>query len=136
MKGSYILILKLNENKTINIGKLGKLEFKKGFYVYVGSALNSLEARIKRHLGQNKKIHWHIDYLLNFALITYVFLKEKSMKEECRIAQYFEEKLISIKDFGCSDCKCRSHLFYGNYNEIIGIVKKINLKKYPLKEKP
>lgn len=136
MKGSYVLILKLNENKTINIGKLGKIDLEKGFYIYVGSALNSLEARINRHLRRNKKIHWHIDYLLDFAFITDVFLKEKSFKEECRIAQIFEEKLISIKGFGCSDCRCRSHLFYGNYNEIIGIVKNLNLEKYLLREKP
>ena len=136
MKGSYILLLRLRENVTINIGKLGKLDFKKGFYLYVGSALNSIEARIKRHLKRNKKIHWHIDYLLDYALITDVFLKEKSMKEECIVAQFFAKKLISIKGFGCSDCKCRSHLFFGRYKEIMGFIKKLNMKKYPLKEKP
>jgi len=136
MKGSYILLLNLKEDVTVNIGKLGKLDLKKGSYVYVGSALNSLESRINRHLRRNKKIHWHIDYLLDFALITDVFVKENSVKEECKVAQFFTKKLIPIKGFGCSDCKCRSHLFYGRYDEIIGIIKKLNMKKYPLKEKP
>jgi len=131
MKGSYILLIKLKENKTINIGKIGKFDFKKGFYVYVGSALNGLDARINRHLRRNKKIHWHIDYLLNFTLITGIFYKKNSVKEECKIAHIFTKKLISIKGFGCSDCKCKSHLFYGSYNEIISIIKRLQMKKYP-----
>jgi Uri superfamily endonuclease len=44
MKGCYCLIIKLNNDRTVKIGKkLGKIEFKKGYYVYVGSAMNSLE---------------------------------------------------------------------------------------------
>ena len=30
----------------------------------VQNAMNSLESRVKRHLSDNKKKHWHIDYLL------------------------------------------------------------------------
>ena len=37
MKGSYILILNLENNKTIKVGKLRNIDFKKGIYVYVGS---------------------------------------------------------------------------------------------------
>ena len=132
MKGSYILVIKLKENVTIFVGKLGKLFFKKGFYVYVGSGLNSLEARIIRHLRRNKNIFWHIDYLLKFSVIINVFYKEKSVKEECNIAQILNEKLIPIHGFGCSDCECNSHLFYGSYNEIKIIIKKLKMKQYPL----
>lgn len=63
--GTYCLIIEIAEKFNIKIGKIGDLEFEKGFYVYVGSALNSLVPRINRHLSQNKKIFWHIDYLLN-----------------------------------------------------------------------
>ena len=62
--GSYILLLDLDNNLEIPVGKLGNISFQKGHYVYVGSALNGLDARIKRHLRKHKKIHWHIDYLL------------------------------------------------------------------------
>lgn len=56
MKGCYCLIIKLSNNSKIKIGKkLGKLDFTKGHYVYVGSAMNSLESRIKRHLSDEKK---------------------------------------------------------------------------------
>ena len=45
MKGCYCLIISMNDKKTIKIGKkLGKTTFKEGYYVYVGSAMNSLSA--------------------------------------------------------------------------------------------
>jgi Uri superfamily endonuclease len=134
MKGSYILLIELKENVNIDIGKLGKIDFNKGFYVYIGSALNSLESRINRHLRSKKNIHWHIDYLLDFAVIINVFYKESLVKEECKISQFFEKKLISINGFGCSDCRCKSHLFYGDYDKIIENIGKLNTKQYHLKE--
>jgi Uri superfamily endonuclease len=134
MKGSYVLLIEVKKDIEIVIGKLGKLHFKKGFYVYVGSALNSLEYRINRHVRTDKKIHWHIDYLLKCADIVNVFIKENSKKEECRISYEFEKNLKFLKGFGCSDCKCNSHLFYGKYNEIINVVSKLKLKKYNFNE--
>jgi Uri superfamily endonuclease len=134
MKGSYILVIELKENKTLQIGKLGKIFFKKGFYLYVGSALNGLEKRVQRHLKKDKKIHWHIDYLLRYAKIISVYYQESNKKEECIIAKKLANKLSSIPGFGCSDCKCDSHLFY-NSNIMISIVSKMNLEKY-LNAKP
>ena len=134
MKGSYILLIKLKKSITIKIGKLGELDFKKGFYVYIGSALNGLESRINRHLRHNKNIHWHIDYLLDFTEITNVFYNENSNKEECKISSEFEKRLHFIIGFGSSDCKCKSHLFYGSYNKIISIIKKLKMKQYTLYE--
>jgi Uri superfamily endonuclease len=135
MKGSYILFIEVKEDIEIVIGKLGKLIFKKGFYVYVGSALNNLESRINRHLKSDKKIHWHIDYLLKHADIIDVFFKERSKKEECKISNEFEKRLKYLKGFGCSDCKCKSHLFYGKYDEIKNIVNKLKMNKYNFEEK-
>lgn len=113
MKGCYCLIIKLNKKSTIKIGKkLGKIEFKKGYYVYVGSAMNSLESRIKRHLSDEKKLHWHVDYLLKKSEITDVIYTESERKIECDLSQSISEKSKGVKDFGCSDCKCESHLYY------------------------
>ena len=65
MKGTYCLIINVKKDVKIKIGKvLGEIEFKKGCYLYVGSAMNSLEKRVQRHLSKDKKKHWHIDYLL------------------------------------------------------------------------
>lgn len=130
MKGSYLLILKLDEDNNIPIGIKNKVFFKKGFYLYVGSALNGLEQRINRHLKTNKKIYWHIDYLLEYCKIEYIFYKKNSNKEECLIAHYFNNRFKSIRKFGCSDCNCKSHLFYGDINELLQITYKLNFFIY------
>ena len=114
----------MDDEKTISIGKkLGKIQFDKGHYVYVGSAMNSLESRIKRHLSDEKKLHWHVDYLLEKAQITDVIYNESSRKIECELSQYMEAKTDGVQDFGCSDCRCESHLYYfKNRNEAIECV--------------
>lgn len=90
MKGSYCLIINIKKDTEIKIGrKLGIINFKKGCYVYVGSAMNCLESRVKRHLSDNKKKHWHIDYLLlnKNSEIEKVYTKESGEKLECEIAK-------------------------------------------------
>ena len=42
LKGTYCLIIYLRKDKAIEIGKCGSINFRRGYYVYVGSALNSL----------------------------------------------------------------------------------------------
>ena len=135
MKGCYVLIIELNEDRSIQIGKIGKIFFKKGFYAYIGSALNGLEQRINRHCRQEKKICWHIDYLLHYGKITKIFYKKNSKKEECSVVKKFEVDFFSISNFGCSDCKCSSHLFYGTLKDILNIVDKVNMKHYSLNAK-
>ena len=113
MKGCYCLIISLDDEKTIKIGKkLGKITFTKGHYVYVGSAMNSLTARINRHLSDEKKLHWHIDYLLKNAEITDVIYNESDKKIECELSQCLAERADGTQGFGCSDCNCESHLYY------------------------
>ena len=114
MKGTYVLFIELDKDKDLSIGKIGTISFKKGWYVYIGSALNGLEQRIRRHKRNDKKKHWHIDYFLDNATIRQVFMREGLKKEECSIASYFSENFSSIPLFGCSDCSCDSHLFYGD----------------------
>ena len=130
MKGSYILVINLKENKILEIGKLGDISFKKSFYVYVGSARNGLEQRIRRHLRNDKKMHWHIDYLLQNADVTKAFYKKNDKKEECNIVIKLASKLLSIPGFGCSDCKCKSHLFYGSKKDIGRVVNGLEMNQY------
>ena len=122
MKGSYILVIFLSKGVKVEIGALGVLSFSKGYYLYVGSAMGkigstTLENRVKRHLTNpaNKKIHWHIDYLLNddHFLITKLYIVPSLMRLECVIARDIMEVSDSfIKNFGSTDCSCKSHLFY------------------------
>ncbi len=114
MKGAYCLVVELKKDSAITVGAIGKIKFKKGLYCYVGSALNNLEKRVQRNLSSNKKLHWHIDYFLmnKNTLIKKVFYKESNKREECKIARFVSKNSIGqIENFGCSDCKCKSHLF-------------------------
>jgi Uri superfamily endonuclease len=116
LKGTYCLVIHLNQKSRIKVGKMGFIDFKKGYYVYVGSALNSLESRIKRHLSADKKLHWHVDYLLmdkNAEVVDVVFAVSDD-RWECSIASEISKNGEGIPKFGCSDCKCPSHLFYFN----------------------
>jgi len=112
MKGAYVLLIWLETDQIIRIGKLGRLRFRKGYYAYVGSAMSGIGPRILRHLSRDKKTHWHIDYLLKKGKIVEIHCFSSGRREECRIAEKFQEHFPSIPGFGCSDCKCSSHLFY------------------------
>jgi Uri superfamily endonuclease len=46
-------------------GKLGKVAFQPGLYIYTGSAMAGLRDRLLRHPSDQKKRRWHIDYFLN-----------------------------------------------------------------------
>jgi len=113
MKGIYCLIIDIKKNISPIIGALGKILFKKGKYVYVGSAQNSIEKRVDRHFSKNKKIKWHIDYLLSNPIVKIekALYKKAGREQECKIACFFNKSEKPIKDFGCSDCSCYSHLF-------------------------
>ncbi len=111
-KGIYLLLGFLPENCNIRT-KAKKFRLKKGYYYYCGSALNSLSSRIKRHYNKNKKKHWHIDFLtkeLNIIFINPYIIGDNSF--EHILADILKNSLTVIKGFGCSDCKCESHLFY------------------------
>ncbi len=125
LKGTYFLCLFLPFSNQIKTGKLGIINYKKGYYLYIGSAFSygGLNSRILRHLNKNTKIRWHIDYLKIFC--TPVFFGYISNKKiECKIASILNKKFFSIKGFGSSDCKCPSHLFYSEkYQEFLNFEK-------------
>ena len=111
LKGIYTLLIKLDKSQTITIGKMGKVSFSVGYYAYVGSAMNGLEARIVRHLKKDKVFHWHIDYLLRESRVVEVFYGVTGKNKECMVSSLLAQKLESVPHFGCSDCHCHSHLF-------------------------
>ena len=111
-KGSYILLIKLPAEEIITVGGLKAIRFSPGYYAYVGSAMNGLEARVNRHLRQNKKIHWHIDYLLQRVAISSIILSETTDRTECAVAGALNRQFEAVSRFGSSDCRCRSHLFF------------------------
>lgn len=114
MKGIYALLIKVKRKVNIQIGKLGKFEFPKGWYLYIGSGKNGLEKRVKRHLRKKRNLFWHIDYLLSApdTEIEKVWIKEGG--KECSLAKRIAQTdifKIPVPGFGSSDCRCKSHLF-------------------------
>jgi Uri superfamily endonuclease len=101
----------------LRVGALGVKTFPPGTYIYVGSALNGLEARINRHIRTSTRssvrLHWHLDYLLRReeTRLEEVWFKESEKREECLIASGVSVHGFPVKGFGCSDCDCVSHLF-------------------------
>lgn len=114
-KGSYQLFLHLQKATVLQVGRLGTFLFPKGRYVYSGSALNGLEARLARHRRQHKTLHWHIDYLLRHARITEITVYPSSRRVECVLNRHMLKRPgaeIIARGFGSSDCRCVSHLIF------------------------
>ena len=111
-RGSYLLLLRLKDRVSIPVGSLGRCEFKKGFYVYVGSAMANLNQRMERHRHLRKRHHWHIDELRAVTEFRSALAIRSATRLECQIAEAFSKIADgSIRGFGCSDCKCGTHLF-------------------------
>ncbi|NYT03497.1 MAG: GIY-YIG nuclease family protein [Candidatus Methanofastidiosa archaeon] len=122
-KGTYSLILLLENDQYIEIGKIGNYLFKKGYYVYNGSALGGL-GRVRYHLKKNKNKRWHIDYLLECSKILEIIISKDTKNHEhdiSKILASMKDAEIPVVDFGSSDCKeeCPSHLIY--FKKVPGI---------------
>ncbi len=112
-RGAYILLLHLKRRRRVRVGELGVFTFPKGHYLYVGSAMRNLTARIARHERRRKRLHWHIDYLREAADSCTALPIHSSRREECAIANALGGLFqYGPTGFGASDCACPAHLFY------------------------
>ena len=139
-KGTYALVMELGSETSIAVGRLGRrsgvseITFPAGFYVYFGSAHGGLRQRVSRHLkdegvegtrgSRKKRLHWLIDYLVQFADVTEVWYTFEGEQDErqlrtdrleclwCRAAGELPQAQFLIPGFGSSDCRCPSHLIY------------------------
>jgi Uri superfamily endonuclease len=116
-KGTYILFLRMRAGRILRVGRLGELAFRRGFHAYIGSALGpgGLAARIGHHLRVPRRAHWHLDYLRPFAEPAVLWYAESPVRLEHEwaslLASSFAES-TPTPGFGCSDCRCRSHLLH------------------------
>jgi sugar fermentation stimulation protein A len=116
-RGSYLLILKLRRAARIGIGRHGTFSFKRGYYIYVGSAMRNLTARVARHQRLHKRLHWHVDYLRQKTEVVAVHPIRSSQREECSVARAYSKRYRSgPPGFGSSDCSCAAHLFHLDEN--------------------
>lgn len=110
--GCYAVCYKVESPLALQIGKLGLMEFEPGHYAYVGSAKVNMQARVDRHARKEKKLRWHVDYFSTCAehVETYCFFTSQNL--ECVLAEHLATRCReSSERFGCSDCRCKSHLF-------------------------
>jgi Uri superfamily endonuclease len=115
--GTYALFMELRRGRRIRIGRLGTLKFPGGLYVYVGSAMGSggLAARVARHRRSDKKLHWHIDYFLEYARILAVRADSSGRRLEClwvrRMLRSPGTRVVA-PHLGASDCRCPARLLF------------------------
>ncbi|MCD6373248.1 MAG: DUF123 domain-containing protein [Thermococcus sp.] len=110
MKGSYFLVIRLENKKTI-MTKGRSFELAPGYYVYVGSAMNSLEKRVERHFRKTKKLHWHIDFLLSEAELLRAYLIPSRERLEERLSVEVSRKGEPVEGFGASDVSVKTNLY-------------------------
>ncbi len=116
-KGIYCLVFN-NPACTVTVGALGEIAFRKGWHIYVGSALGSGGlARLERHIAlsrnKDKRPTWHVDHLSSSRSFSLRYTVHANTDEqlECRLAR-------ALPAFGSSDCDCTSHLFYRCRNPV------------------
>jgi Uri superfamily endonuclease len=107
---TYQLLIDVPRNLRVTIGRLGTFAFRAGRYVYTGSAKRHLDARIARHLRQEKTLRWHVDYLLAARGVRVVGVR-RSRRSECALNRATGGS-IPVAGFGASDCRagCGAHL--------------------------
>jgi len=94
----------------VAVGKLGVFDFPAGLYCYTGSARRNFEARVRRHLSAEKKLRWHIDYLLAAPGVRVCEVRRFG-EAECQVNRRTAGE-VPVPGFGASDCHagCGSHL--------------------------
>lgn len=116
LPGTYILICQAKQAAFVFTGALGRLSVRKGYFLYVGSALGpgGLCSRLAHHMRPALKPHWHIDYLRTLAPLRRIWFCYGQERREHEWARVLHEQLggaIPFPGFGSSDCGCESHLF-------------------------
>jgi sugar fermentation stimulation protein A len=113
-RGTYVLVLKLNRPSVANVGSLGRIRLSGGYYTDVGSARKGMRSRLSRHLAREKRKRWHIDWLTTHPNVVPIAVATTGRTGlECEIAGLLSARAEAlVRSFGCSDCKCESHLCY------------------------
>jgi Uri superfamily endonuclease len=113
-RGTYVLVLKLTRASVASVGSLGRIRFESGYYAYVGSARRGMRSRLSRHLATEKRKRWHIDWLTTHPNVVPIAVATTGRTGlECEIAGLLSARAGAlVRGFGCSDCKCESHLCY------------------------
>lgn len=123
--GTYILVFRCRAARRIDVGRLGRMALRPGYYLYVGSAFGpgGLRARVMRHCRMEKPRRWHIDYLRPSVETIEVWFSQNPERMEHSWADLLaRDGLLTtpLHGFGSGDCRCRSHLFFSSLRPRIG----------------
>ncbi|RKX58303.1 MAG: GIY-YIG nuclease family protein [Thermodesulfobacteriota bacterium] len=126
---TYVLVLKTMEETNIHVGRLGNVFLKRGLFLYIGSAKKALQKRVGRHLVKDKKLFWHIDYILNSRKVSIIEVWTKEADQECETAciiDNFTGAMVVRKGLGSSDCRCPAHFYFfgGDVSEIRNLLER------------
>jgi sugar fermentation stimulation protein A len=113
--GTYLLLIRLDQAAQLDVGRLGHVAFPAGWYVYVGSALGGLGARLRRHARPAKRPHWHVDVVRAAGVLAAIAIRPGPDRIECETAALVARLpggTEPVPRFGSSDCRCRSHLVH------------------------
>ena len=142
--GVYALLVEVDSGIALRVGGLGFIELEKGTYVYIGSAKGpgGLRARIARHLRREKKLRWHIDYLLTMprAQVLWVVCAVTDSVKECDVVYALLRRgaHAPIPGFGSSDCSrgCPAHLLRGaTLEEVLESFRELGLEPVVVPER-
>ena len=114
--GTYALVLRAPRTISIRVGRLGPLDVRRGYYVYVGSAFGpgGVAARVGRHRSGAGRPRWHIDALRCVTRLVEVWITHDPIRREHDWAAAARGDLgghVPLRGFGSSDCRCEAHLF-------------------------
>ena len=120
-KGSYILCFRNPRRRRIVVGALGTIVFNAGYYLYSGSGMGDLFARIERHRRKTSLRHWHVDHLKDVMAMAAHLPVVGDLPGECGLAAGLAAKGgEAVPGFGSSDCTCGSHLLHFKENPLEG----------------
>jgi Uri superfamily endonuclease len=108
----YIVLTFVPRRTVVTVGEMGPLEFPRGWYAYVGSAVRAREARVARHLAAEKPLRWHADYLSTAIRPRAAWLVDGA-RGECDLAGALAGLPGAQRRpprFGAGDCRCPGHL--------------------------
>lgn len=112
--GAYLLVVDLDRPFALKITALPTATLLRGRYLYAGSAYGpgGIRARVRRHMTQGKRPHWHIDRLtaVGRPIGAYAF----PYGHECDLIDALVDVpgiTVPVSGFGSSDCAtCPAHL--------------------------
>ena len=114
--GTYVLLLRNDAVQPVDIGRRGRLDARRGWYLYVGSAFGpgGVRARVGRHCRAAKSLHWHIEYLCAVTTPAGAWYRHRAHRDEhaWAAALLTLDGATPVPGFGCSDCRCATHLAY------------------------